>query len=187
MRKISNAARFLFLRLQKHWKYTAKHSQRVAEIAQMFGRSKEEKNLFYLCGLFHDIGKLKIPTGLLQKKEQLNKNEIEMLKLHTLYGRDILYKQGFNNKVINSAYQHHERCNGNGYPDQITEIPYIVRVIAVADIYTALTEDRPYRPALSQQEASKILLNYAQNGEIDMEITKHLLGYQHDILISIKP
>ena len=88
--------------------------------------------------------------------------------------------------MINSAYQHHERCNGNGYPDQITEIPYIVRVIAVADIYTALTEDRPYRRHYHNKKQAN-LLNYAQNGEIDMEITKHLLGYQHDILISIKP
>ncbi|EEG76394.1 HD-GYP domain-containing protein [Dethiobacter alkaliphilus] len=168
--------RFLFLRLQKHCPMTAQHSLRVAEIAQQLATTDRERALFHTCGLLHDIGKISIPISLLQKEVALTDTEVMAIRTHTALGRDILHKNSFPQQVVNAAHFHHERCLGNGYPCCLVDIPYEARVIAVADVYAALTENRAYRKAHSLQESISILKIQAEGGGLDPFITQKLIS-----------
>ncbi len=112
------------------------------------------------AALLHDMGKLAVPEYILNKPGPLTPAEFERMKLHASIGADILSSINFPYPVVPIVRHHHENWNGAGYPDGLkgTKIPLGARILSVVDCYDALTSDRPYRPRLSDEAATKILL-----------------------------
>jgi putative nucleotidyltransferase with HDIG domain len=133
--------------------YTAGHSAAVAiyarDIARRMGLADEQQELVHLCGLVHDIGKIGLPAGLLEKPGPLTLEERRQMEQHSEIGERIL------RNVDDVVRSHHERIDGMGYPDCMSaeQIPLIARIIGVADAYDAMTSDRPYREALPSRVA----------------------------------
>lgn len=132
------------------------HSLNVASlsmlIAKWSGKTQDECKLIFQCGLFHDIGKLLMPQKLLNKNSSLTINEYAQIKTHTLEGYNLLKSLDMNKEIANSALLHHERIDGSGYPlklknNQIDNISNISKIIALADVYDAMTNNRSYRDA----------------------------------------
>jgi HD-GYP domain-containing protein (c-di-GMP phosphodiesterase class II) len=129
-------------------------------IGQALGLSKEDMNDLGAGGMLHDVGKLKIPLSILNKDGKLTDQEFAEMKSHPTYGYEILSKsRGISERARMIALQHHEKFQGGGYPKRLkgNEISLFARICAVADVYDALTTDRPYRVAMSPYEAMKIL------------------------------
>jgi putative nucleotidyltransferase with HDIG domain len=139
--------------------YTAGHSAAVAvyarDIASRLELSEEEKQLVHLAGLVHDIGKVGLPAGLLEKPGALTLEERRMMEEHPVIGERILAKVEDYREIALIVRHHHERIDGNGYPDGLLadEVPLISRIIAVADAYNAMTSGRPYRDAMPSRVA----------------------------------
>jgi putative nucleotidyltransferase with HDIG domain len=139
--------------------YTAGHSAAVAiyarDIAQRMGLSEDEQELIHLCGLVHDIGKIGLPAGLLEKPGPLTLEERRQMEKHSEIGERILRNVDDYSEIADVVRSHHERIDGMGYPDGIhgDEIPLLARIIGVADAYNAMTSDRPYREALPSRVA----------------------------------
>jgi len=139
--------------------YTAGHSAAVAiyarDIAQRMGLSKETQELVHLCGLVHDIGKIGLPAGLLEKPGPLTLEERRQMEQHSEIGERILRNVDDYSEIADIVRSHHERIDGMGYPDGLhgDEIPLLARIIGVADAYDAMTSDRPYREALPSRVA----------------------------------
>jgi putative nucleotidyltransferase with HDIG domain len=135
-------------------RYTAGHSTAVAtyarDIATRLGLSAREQQLAHLCGLVHDIGKVGLPAGLLEKPGPLTPVERHLMEEHPVIGERILANVEDYDEIARIVRHHHERVDGDGYPDRLTEseIPLLSKIIAVADAYDAMTSDRPYRDAM---------------------------------------
>lgn len=143
--------------------YTAGHSTAVAiyarDIAGRLRLSSEQQRLAYLCGLVHDIGKIGLPSGLLEKPGKLTPEERLQMEGHPVIGETIVQKVEDYSEVAGIVRHHHERLDGAGYPDQRQgdEIPLLARIIAVADAYNAMTSNRPYRAAMPFEMARERL------------------------------
>ncbi len=130
---------------------TFAHSMNVALIANVFAHwlkfSEEETNLLTLCGLLHDIGKLKISDSIIKKPDKLTSDEYRIIKTHTIEGYNILKDKNVNVHISNCAIMHHEKCDGSGYPFGITNdrIDNYAKIIAIVDVYDAMTSARIYR------------------------------------------
>jgi putative nucleotidyltransferase with HDIG domain len=139
--------------------YTAGHSAAVAiysrDIALRMGLSEAEQQKAHLSGLVHDIGKIGLPPGLLEKEGPLTLDERRVMQSHSEIGERILVNVDTYSEIAHIVRHHHERVDGNGYPDGLTEseIPLLARIIAVADAYNAMTSDRPYREAMPSRVA----------------------------------
>lgn len=109
--------------------------------------SKEDTETLTLCGLLHDIGKLSIPDEIIKKPAKLTSEEYDLVKTHSLRGYETLSRQNFNEHILNSALMHHERCDGTGYPNGLraNEIDEFAKIVAIADVYEAMTAARVYR------------------------------------------
>jgi putative nucleotidyltransferase with HDIG domain len=155
-------------------RYTAGHSAAVArysrDIAKRMGLSEEDQQLVYLSGLVHDIGKIGLPAGLLEKPGALTLDERRQMQDHSEIGERILSKVEDYADIARIVRHHHERVDGHGYPDGIEaeEIPLLSRIIAVADAYDAMTSDRPYREAMPSRVAR---LRLAQSVESQFDTT----------------
>ena len=131
--------------------YTYMHSVNVGIIAAMIGKwlgwSEKDVKLLNACGMFHDIGKLMIPKKILDKPGKLTKEEYEIIKSHTIKGYQILKDAGLEENICSCALMHHERYDGKGYPLGISgqKLNRYARVIAIADVYEAMTANRQYR------------------------------------------
>jgi putative nucleotidyltransferase with HDIG domain len=140
-------------------RYTAGHSAAVAiyarDIAARMGPSEEHQNLAHLSGLVHDIGKIGLPAGLLEKPGALTLDERREMQRHPEIGERILANVDTYAEIAAVVRHHHERVDGEGYPDglEADEIPLLARIIAVADAYNAMTSDRPYRDAMPTRVA----------------------------------
>jgi putative nucleotidyltransferase with HDIG domain len=140
-------------------RYTAGHSAAVAiysrDIAKRMGLSPEDQQTAHLAGLVHDIGKVGLPPGLLEKEGPLTLEERRTMQGHSEIGEHILAKVDDYNAIATIVRHHHERVDGNGYPDGLVgnSIPQIALIIAVADAYNAMTSDRPYREAMPSRVA----------------------------------
>lgn len=127
------------------------HSLNVALICNVMGRwlkfSDGDIQLLTLCGMLHDIGKTVIPDRLLKKPAKLTDLEYQIIKTHTLKGFDILKNLDLDPHVMRSALMHHERCDGSGYPSGLTanRIDSFAKIVAIADVYDAMTSARIYR------------------------------------------
>lgn len=140
-------------------RYTAGHSAAVAiysrDIAARMGLSEKQQGLVHLAGLVHDIGKIGLPVGLLEKPGALTLDERRQMQEHSIIGERILANVDDYSEIALIVRHHHERIDGNGYPDGLRndEIPVLARIIAVADAYNAMTSHRPYRDAMPSRVA----------------------------------
>ncbi len=156
-------------------RYTAGHSAAVAiysrDIAKRMGLSDPQQQLVHLCGLVHDIGKIGLPAGLLEKPGALTLDERRLMETHSEIGERILTKVDDYAEIAAIVRHHHERFDGNGYPDGLShdEIPLLSRVIAVADAYNAMTSDRPYREAMPSRVA-RLRLAQAVETQFDTSV-----------------
>jgi putative nucleotidyltransferase with HDIG domain len=144
-------------------RYTAGHSEAVAmyarDIAAEMGWDSGQQQLVDLCGLVHDIGKIGLPAGLLEKPGALTPDERRQMEEHSAIGERILANVDDYAEIAVIVRHHHERWDGNGYPDRLAgeAIPIVSRLLAVADAYDAMTSHRPYRAALPSSEARRRL------------------------------
>ena len=155
--------------------YTAGHSAAVAiysrDIAERMGLSIEVQKQAYLCGLVHDIGKIGLPPGLLEKPGALTLEERRQMQEHSAIGERILAHVGEYSEIATIVRHHHERIDGEGYPDGLVtdDIPLVSRIIAVADAYNAMTSDRPYRDAMPSRVA-RLRLAQAVDSQFDTAV-----------------
>jgi HD-GYP domain-containing protein (c-di-GMP phosphodiesterase class II) len=156
-------------------RYTAGHSAAVAiysrDIAIRMGMPEERQNLAHLCGLVHDIGKIGLPAGLLEKPGALTLEERRQMETHPAIGERILSKVEDYDEIASIVRHHTERVDGNGYPDGLEgdAVPPLSRVIAVADAYNAMTSDRPYREAMPSRVA-RLRLAQAVETQFDTSV-----------------
>jgi putative nucleotidyltransferase with HDIG domain len=159
----------LVVTLDARDRYTAGHSAAVAiyarDIAKRLGLTATEQQLAHLCGLVHDIGKIGLPPGLLEKPGALTLDERRQMEEHPVIGERILAQVEDYAQIANVVRHHHERIDGQGYPDGLAseEIPLLSRIIAVADAYDAMTSDRPYRDAMPSRVARLRLAQAVEN------------------------
>ena len=137
-------------------KYTKGHSNRVAKYSRMLAQAlgedeKTQENIYYVA-LLHDIGKIGVPNAIINKPGKLTDEEYELIKTHPVIGADILKTISSMPEISIGARSHHERYDGRGYPDGLAgeNIPWIARIIGVADAYDAMTSNRSYRQYLPQ-------------------------------------
>ncbi|MGE5691457.1 MAG: HD-GYP domain-containing protein [Pseudomonadota bacterium] len=156
-------------------RYTAGHSAAVAryarDIAARMGLSQEDQELAHLCGLVHDIGKIGLPPGLLEKRGPLTLDERRQMEDHAAIGERILANVDDYAEIARVVRHHHERVDGFGYPDRLRgeEIPLLSRIIAVADAFDAMTSDRPYREAMPTRVA-RLRLAQAVESQFDTNV-----------------
>ncbi len=138
------------------------HMINVSLICTVFARwmkmGPEDTELLTLCGLFHDIGKAQTPLEILKKKGPLTQEERELIQQHTLKGFQILKKANVDTHIQNAALLHHERFDGSGYPLKLRQnnIDPFARMVAIADVYDAVTSPRSYRDAMCPFQAIEI-------------------------------
>jgi putative nucleotidyltransferase with HDIG domain len=139
--------------------YTRGHSERVSRgatlLAQQIGMGAERVEAIRYAGMLHDVGKLGVPTKVLQKTGPLTEEELAAIQLHPMRGLEIVRQIGFLTEALDGIMHHHERMDGKGYPMGLAgdEIPEFARVIAVADAFDSMTSTRSYRGARSVGEA----------------------------------
>ena len=139
--------------------YTRGHSERVARVTEMIAREwgmrEDRVQVIRIAGMLHDVGKLGVPTKILQKQGKLSQLEFEAIKLHPLRGYEMLCEIDFLTEALSGVYHHHERLDGRGYPMglQDKEIPEFARIIMVADAFDSMTSTRSYRLAKTVDEA----------------------------------
>ena len=168
-------AKGLIATLDARDRYTAGHSAAVAiyarDIASRLGLDPMQQELAHLCGLVHDIGKIGLPAGLLEKPGALTLEERREMQRHSEIGERILANVDTYAEIASIVRHHHERVDGQGYPDGLggTDIPLLSRIIAVADAYNAMTSDRPYRDAMPSRVA-RLRLAQAVETQFDTSI-----------------
>jgi putative nucleotidyltransferase with HDIG domain len=147
--------------------WTAGHSERVTMFSMAIGRElglpERDLDLLHRGGLLHDIGKISVPPALLDKPAKLTDEEMEVIKSHPAVGSRILAPISVFRDIIPIVRHHHEKFDGTGYPDRLAgrEIPYLARVVAVADVYDALISDRPYRSGWTSEAAVELITRNA--------------------------
>jgi putative nucleotidyltransferase with HDIG domain len=155
--------------------YTAGHSRAVAiysrDIALRMGFPQAEADRAFLCGLVHDVGKVGLPPSLLGKEGPLTLEERRRMQEHSVIGERILREIAAYEDIARIVRHHHERMDGEGYPDRISgeAIPIMSRVLAVADAYNAMTSDRPYREAM-QSRVARLRLAQAVENQFDTSV-----------------
>lgn len=144
--------------------YTAEHSINVCILSATFARflGHDEGNIrrIAISGLLHDVGKSKVPVDILNKNGRLTADELNIMKEHTTFGKDLLLSIGYEDRIaVDVAHTHHERLDGKGYPRGLTasQIPYYAKIIALADCYDAITSSRCYDSARASMEALDII------------------------------
>jgi HD-GYP domain-containing protein (c-di-GMP phosphodiesterase class II) len=145
--------------------YTGEHSQQVVELAVGVGRrmglSPRELRLTEFAALLHDVGKIRIPSSIINKPGPLDPGEWKVVKTHTIEGEHLLRRVGGLLAEVGTIVRScHERWDGDGYPDRLAgeDIPLIARVVSCCDAYSAMTTDRPYRRALPPETAQAELV-----------------------------
>ncbi|MFN6991267.1 MAG: HD-GYP domain-containing protein [Fervidobacterium sp.] len=153
--------------LEYHDPYTKGHSRNVANLssllAEKLGLPDSTIKKTYWAGLVHDIGKIVVPSSILNKEGKLTLEEFEVIKKHPVYGHDFLSTSSELRELARYVLHHHERWDGKGYPSGLSgdEIPLISRIITVVDAWDAMTSDRPYRKGLSLEQAKQELFEHS--------------------------
>jgi putative nucleotidyltransferase with HDIG domain len=157
--------------------YTRQHSSRVTGLSIVLGKqlgcSKEELDILNFAGHLHDIGKIGIRDDILLKPGRLTKDEFEKIKDHPVIGANILEQLGLWEKERQIIRSHHERFDGSGYPDGIKDqdIPFLARILSVADVYDAMASDRAYRKKMEDSVIIKII-NEGDGTQFDPDVVE---------------
>lgn len=165
--------------LSKKDAYTAEHSKDVSKyakaIASTLGMNRKHQKTLEKAGYLHDIGKIGISETILNKTGKLEPEEFEEIKKHALIGYEIVSQYPNLNEVALIVKHHHELLNGSGYPDGLKgdEIPFSSQILAVADVYSALTTDRPYRKGYPCKAAFEIMENMSLNQDLVKILKEH--------------
>jgi len=160
--------------IAKRDKETQAHNYRVViyttKLAEKLRYSKEKIQKIIKGSLLHDIGKIAIPDNILLKKGKLNNHEIEIMKTHVIHGINIIEKMDWLKDAKDIVQNHHEKCNGKGYPLGLikNEIPEEAKLFTIIDIFDALTSKRSYKEAYTLKKAKKILFEY--KNELDKDL-----------------
>ncbi|MCH4890923.1 HD-GYP domain-containing protein [Acidaminobacter sp. JC074] len=148
--------------------YTYDHSVTVSMSAALLGKwlnlPQDTINDLATAGLLHDIGKCNIPDEILKKPDRLTEEEFKVMKTHSTLGYLLLKNgKGFSDEILYGVYQHHEKFDGNGYPNRLREdeIHQFGRIIAVADVYSAMTSNRVYRSKMSPFQVARLIMEYS--------------------------
>lgn len=158
--------------------FTHGHSDRVTRytllLAKRAGLAEKDLDILRRGAVLHDIGKLCIPDSILDKPGKLTPEEFEVIKRHPLEGVRIVEPLRSAQDVISLIRWHHERLDGNGYPDRISgnEIPQPVRILAIADTYDALSSKRPYRGAMPHKQCRDVMTENAAGGGLDPDLIR---------------
>ena len=166
--------------------YTAVHSMEVAELASKIGLemglNRREIEQINIAARVHDIGKIAVPDSILLKPGPLDEDEWVKMREHPVISAELIAGIEIYSPVAKAVRHEHERWNGTGYPDGLKEeeIPFISRVIAAADIYNALTTDRPYRKAFSKEVTIR-MINEMIEIELDPDVAAALLRVIHEM------
>jgi HD-GYP domain-containing protein (c-di-GMP phosphodiesterase class II) len=156
--------------------YTKQHSDGVANLARYLGTlfqlPEETCEMLELVGLLHDIGKLRVPDALLDKPGVLDQDEILVMRRHCFDTYSVLKNIRGLERVSLWALQHHERLDGSGYPYQMKadDLSFEARIVAVADVFQALAQERPYRGPLEQLVIMTLLKLEAEEGKLDKDV-----------------
>ncbi len=154
--------------------FTCAHSLGISEVAENMGNelkmNSNDVRLLKLSGMLHDVGKIAIPSEIINKNGKLTKKEYLKIRQHIYYSCQILKNVSAFEKIYDYAVHHHERLDGKGYPFgyDASKLSDGAKIMAVADVYMALMEDRPYRKGMKQEEAKKIMLNLAKKNKLEM-------------------
>jgi HD-GYP domain-containing protein (c-di-GMP phosphodiesterase class II) len=160
--------------------FTRMHTTQIANrawvMAEYYGYPRGEKNQLYLAAALHDIGKLAIPSEVLEKPGKLTDEEFEIIKTHIVHTRELLKGAVGLENLTEWAANHHEKLDGRGYPlgRKASELDFNSRLIACIDVYQAVSEERPYHPRRSHAETMPILYNMAETGGLDPVIVKDM-------------
>jgi len=160
--------------------YTRGHVERVAayckEIGRRLGLGCRDLHILEIGGIVHDIGKIAVPDQILNKPGRLTPEEFDIMKRHPVVGYDVLQPLRTFRPVLPLVRWHHERPNGTGYPDGLSDaaLPLMPRIVAVADVFDALSTARSYRPAFSPVQYRKILEESAEKGDLDPRVVQVL-------------
>jgi len=162
------------------------HSMNVALICNLFARwlkfNKEDTDALTLAGLLHDIGKMMLPTELIKKPDRLTDEEYRTIQEHPTLGYNILKDQKIDPRVARAALQHHERCDGSGYPSGLglNDIDSFAKIVAIADVYDALTAKRVYRGPICPLE----VIGVFQSEGLTTYDPKYLMTFLDQIMYS---
>jgi putative two-component system response regulator len=172
----------LALGIESRDPYTGNHCERLAhyasDLGQHIGLDNEAIIALKRGGYLHDLGKVSIPDEILKKGTRLTPEEWELMKQHPLIGESICRPLKSFRNVLPIIRHHHEHWDGSGYPDQLKHynIPLLARILQVADVYDALRTARPYKPALTHEEAERTMMSEAQRGLWDPELVSEFFS-----------
>ena len=188
---VANTVEFLFrestsfhnlMQVTSYDYYTYTHSVNVfvfsSSLAQRLGHSEEEIHIFGQGALLHDVGKSRISPDIVNARGKLNDEQWKEMRMHTVYGHEILIGQGVTNEVIlDVTRHHHEKLNGKGYPDGIKgdEISKWARMCTIADIFDALTTRRSYKEAMNSFPGLQFMKEHMSD-EIDQQFFRAFVG-----------
>lgn len=167
--------------------FTATHSTGVSQcatsLALLFGLAEKEVEMMDIAGSFHDLGKLAVPNEILEKPSGLEHDEFAVMRQHTYWTYSLLKSIGGLEEIAEWAAFHHERLDGSGYPFQLPQGRLRIgsRIMMVADISTALIEDRPYRKGMTREGVEKVLINFTERGQLDANVTSVFLDNYKEI------
>lgn len=190
---LANIVRALTSAIDAKDPYTRGHSDRVARVAvrlaTQLGCSQDVVDTIYLGGLLHDVGKIGIDDNVLRKPGKLTPEEFEHIKTHAQVGYNILADIKQLGQILPIVLHHHEAWDGSGYPHGLagTEIPFLARIVAVADSFDAMGSDRPYRAGMSDEKLDSIIRNGAGK-QWDPQVVEAFFAARDDIRqIAISP
>jgi putative nucleotidyltransferase with HDIG domain len=176
--------------------YTCGHSDRVAyfskKVGEGFGLSHDELELLSTAGVFHDIGKIGTADDILKKSNELTSEEYDVIKQHPLKGAHILSALSMFQDVVPLVKYHHEWIDGSGYPDGLkgNQIPFLARILTVADAFDAMTSNRRYRNKLDIKHAKEQLIN-GSGSQFDAEVVevfiRVIIDHAEEIMQKIEP
>ncbi len=167
--------------------FTATHSSGVAATAEALGRisgfSDRECKILKMSGYLHDLGKLAVPGEILEKPAKLSREEFNIIRRHTFYTYRILEKIGLIDILNTGAAFHHEKLDGSGYPFHLdkSSLSLQARIFAIADVFTAITEDRPYRLGMNNEKAINVLRTMADKKALDFELVSLLEAHFDEV------
>lgn len=184
--ELMSLAHFLAYIVDSKSSYTFKHSEKVAKLAQVLahdmGMDEESCTQIYIAGLMHDLGKLRVPDDILYKEGKLSDTEMAMIKRHAADTLIILQQLLPNSPIAAWAGNHHEKINGTGYPYHLEgeQLDLGSRVVAVADVFQALSQSRPYKDRMTLKEILSILSNMVDKNELDHHVFEKLVNRKDD-------